>query len=154
MKELKELEQAYLVEYDVHVNRYLTYAQIQQIADAVLALSKPDENGEVHDSWSEREQCIDMLVLYHATDIGKEKLGELSHDDCLKSGLIEAVRCCVENLYFVQRAIEYHESEKRLLAQFSKQLPDLLKPLEKVVNKYGNKTNEQSRVKSADGVSH
>lgn len=145
MNEIKPKEKIYLEDYDVYVNSYLTYAQIQQIANAVVSLSKPDENGEIHDSWSEREQCIDMLLLYHATDIGKEKLDELGHEICITSGLVDAVYCKVENVLDIRDAIKYQESGKQALNQLLIQLPEKLKPLEEVVKKYGDKRNEQSR---------
>lgn len=145
MNEIKPKEKAYLEDYDVYVNSYLTYAQIQQIANAVVSLSKPDENGEIHNSWAEREQCIDMLLLYHATDIGKEKLDELGHEICVTSGLVDAVYCKVENVLDIRDAIKYQESGKQALNQLLIQLPEKLKPLEEVVRKYDNKRNEQSR---------
>ena len=39
MKEIKGNQTVYLEDYDVTVNKYLTYAQIQQIANAVVAAS-------------------------------------------------------------------------------------------------------------------
>lgn len=145
MKKIKVKEKVYLEDYDVYVNPYLTYAQIQQIANAVVSLSEPDEEGKTHDSWAERNQCIDMLMLYHATDITKEQLDELGHELCLSSGLIDAVFCKIENVFDVEKAIDYQESGKQALNQFLNQLPEKLKPLEEVVKKYGDKRNEQSR---------
>ena len=63
MKEIKAMDKAYLDGYDVYVNPYLTYAQIQAIVNGVKGL----------DSWAEREQNIDMCVLAFATDIPTEK---------------------------------------------------------------------------------
>lgn len=145
MKEIKVKEKVYLEDYDVYVNPYLTYGQIQQIANAVVSLSEPDEEGKTHDSWAERQECIDMLMLYHATDIGKEKLDELGHEICLTSGLIDAVFLEVVNVYAIRKAIEYQESDKQTLKKIINQLPEKLKPLEEVVKKYGDKRNEQSR---------
>ena len=64
---------------DFAVNRYLTYAQIQQIVNAVEKAAQTD------DGWATRETNIDMLVLYHATNLGKEKLEEIGHETLLQS---------------------------------------------------------------------
>ena len=132
MKEIKAMDKVYLEEYDVHVNPYLTYAQIQAIVNGVKGL----------DSWAEREQNIDMCVLAFATDIPTEKLEELGHDALLQSGLINAVCGEIKNLFSVYEAIEYTESTKRALAQIIKALPKYQEQLDAVVKKYGNATKK------------
>lgn len=127
MKEIKAMDKVYLEEYDVHVNPYLTYAQIQAIVNGVKGL----------DSWAEREQNIDMCVLAFATDIPTEKLEELGHDALLQSGLINTVCGEIKNLFSVYEAIEYTESTKRALAQIIKALPKYQEQLDAVVKKYG-----------------
>ena len=132
MKEIKTIEPVYLEQYDIKVNPYLTYSQIQQIVNATLKL----------DTWAERQQNIDMLVMYHATDIGIEKLDELSHDILLESGVIEEVKCCIKNHYAIYEALDYTESVQRSLTQIVKELPKYFKPLEEVVKKHGNKAKK------------
>lgn len=132
MKEIKAMDKVYLEEYDVHVNPYLTYAQIQAIINGVKGL----------DGWAEREQNIDMCVLAFATDIPTEKLEELGHDALLQSGLINAVCGEIKNLFSVYEAIEYTESTKRALAQIIKALPKYQEQLDAVVKKYGNLTKK------------
>lgn len=132
MKEIKAMDKVYLEEYDVHVNPYLTYAQIQAIVNGVKGL----------DGWAEREQNIDMCVLAFATDIPTEKLEELGHDALLQSGLINAVCGEIKNLFNVYEAIEYTESTKRALAQIIKALPKYQEQLDAVVKKYGNLTKK------------
>ena len=127
MKEIKAMDKVYLEEFDVHVNPYLTYAQIQAIVNGVEGL----------DSWAEREQNIDMCVLAFATDIPTEKLEELGHDVLLQSGLINVVCGEIKNLFSVYEAIEYTESTKRALAQIIKALPKYQEQLDAVVKKYG-----------------
>ena len=127
MKEIKAMDKVYLEEYDVYVNPYLTYAQIQAIVNGVKSL----------DSWAEREQNIDMCVLAFATDIPTEKLEELGHDVLLQSGLINAVCGEIKNLFSVYEAIEYTESTKRALTQIIKALPKYQEQLDAVVKKYG-----------------
>lgn len=132
MKEIKAMDKVYLEEYDVYVNPYLTYAQIQAIVNGVKGL----------DIWAEREQNIDMCVLAFATDIPTEKLEELGHDALLQSGLINAVCGEIKNLFSVYEAIEYTESTKRALAQIIKALPKYQEQLDAVVKKYGNLTKK------------
>lgn len=132
MKEIKAMDKVYLEEYDVYVNPYLTYAQIQAIVNGVKGL----------DGWAEREQNIDMCVLAFATDIPTEKLEELGHDALLQSGLINAVMLEIKNLYDVYEAIEYTESTKRALVQIIKALTKYQEQLDAVVKKYGNLTTK------------
>ena len=136
MKEIKGNQTVYLEDYDITVNKYLTYAQIQQIANAVVEASANDSD----DTWAHRQTNIDMLMLYHATDIGKEKLEEISHDDLLTSGLIEAVRYRIENLYSVNDAIDYIENNQRAINKLLKSLPKVLeetKGLQDLMKKHG-----------------
>lgn len=121
MKELKAAEQVYLEQYDVRVNRYLTLAQIQQIVNAI----------RVFDTWAEREQNKNMLVLYHATDIGKEALEASDYNLLQSSGLIDSVLECVVNIYDIDKALDWTESTQRALAQIIKDgLPQIRKILE------------------------
>ena len=136
MKEIKGNQTVYLEDYDVTVNKYLTYAQIQQIANAVVAASVNDSD----DTWANRQTNIDMLMLYHATDIGKEKLEEIGHDVLLTSGLIDAVRYRIENLYSVNKAIDYIENNQRAINKLLKSLPKVLeetKGLQDLMKKHG-----------------
>lgn len=136
MKEIKGNQTVYLEDYDITVNKYLTYAQIQQIANAVVAASVNDSD----DTWANRQTNIDMLMLYHATDIGKEKLEEIGHDTLLTSGLIEAVRYRIENLYNVDEAIDYIENNQRAINKMLKSLPKILedsKGLQGLMKKHG-----------------
>ena len=132
MKEIKAMDKVYLEEFDVHVNPYLTYAQIQAIVNGVKGL----------DSWAEREQNIVMCVLAFATDIPTEKLEELGHDVLLQSGLINVVCGEIKNLFSVYEAIEYTESTKRALAQIIKALPKYQEQLDAVVKKYGKSSTK------------
>ena len=136
MKEIKGNQTVYLEDYDVTVNKYLTYAQIQQIANAVVTSSVDDSD----DTWANRQTNIDMLMLYHATDIGKEKLEEIGHDVLLTSGLIEAVRYRIENLYNIDEAIDYIENNQRAINKMLKSLPKILedsKGLQGLMKKHG-----------------
>lgn len=127
MNEIKNLEPVYLKQYDIHVNRYLTYAQIQQIVNAIIKF----------DTWTEREQTKDMLILYHATDIGIEKLEEISIDTMLCSRLIDDVKNCIENLLSIDDAIKYTESIQRSLSQIVNKLPEYSKQIEDVIKNGG-----------------
>ena len=133
MKEIRAIEPIYIEKYGVHVNPYLTYAQIQQIIDSTKEL----------DTWTERKQNIDMLLLYHATDIGKERLEELGHDVLLQSGLFDFVKGFVGNYGLIEEGLEYTESIQRSLAQIVKELPQYMNPLQEVMKKYGNQSSKK-----------
>lgn len=132
MKEIKA-QVVHNEKYDININQYLTYAQIQQIVNAVEAASKED------DSWSARQTNIDMLVLYHATDIGKEKLEEIGHEALVASGLVEEVNMTIYNYYLIEQAIDYTESMSRAGFKLISQLPSVLgsEAFAAVLNKYG-----------------
>lgn len=132
MKKLKKVEAVKIEEYGVKVNPWLTYAQIQQIVDAVKKF----------DTWAEREQNKDMLILYHATDIGAEKLEEIGHDMLLQSGLLREVEERIENLYEVDIALEYTESIQRSLAQIIRELPKHMDKVGDVVKDGGGATKK------------
>ena len=136
MKEIKGNQTVYLEDFDITVNKNLNYAALQQIANTGDAASVNDSD----DTWANRETNIDMLMLYHATDIGKEKLEEIGHDDLLTSGLIEAVRYRIENLYNVDDAIDYIENNQRAINKLLKSLPKVLeetKGLQDLMKKHG-----------------
>lgn len=105
----------FLKEFDVEVNQYLTYAQIVQISQAVSQFT----------NWAERQQNIDILVLFHATNMGKEKIENMTHDEMLTSGLLEAVKNNVVNYYQIKDCIDYTDSIQRALSQIAKRLPEI-----------------------------
>lgn len=123
MNNIKKNSPVYLKDYDVHVNQYLTYAQIQQIVNSVAKI----------DMWSEREQNIDMLILLHATDIGIDSLEKNEHNVLLESGLIDSVKENIRNLSSVYDAIKYNESIQRSLIQITRELPKYLNKVEEVM---------------------
>ncbi len=123
MKEIKKENKLYLSDYDINVSPYLTYAEIQTIANKVKVL----------DSWAEREETIDMYVLYFATDIGKANIDNYNHDTWLKSGIIDAVKSGIKNLEQITEAIKYEESPMRILMQISKEMPEFSKKLDEVL---------------------
>lgn len=104
---IPEKETTYLEKYGITVNRYLTYAQIQQIVEATMKFH----------TWAERQQNIDMLVLVHATDMTVEEIEKYTHDELMQCGLIDSVKSNIENVWDVYNALEYHESTQRALAQ-------------------------------------
>ena len=132
MKDISKLTPIYLEKYDIEVNPYLTYSQIQQIVNAVIG----------SDSWAERNQIIDLLILKHATNMTVQEIEHYGHDLLLTSGLIDAVCGEVVNLSEVYKAIEYTESTARALAQILKELPNLIEPLN-LVMKRGTKSSEK-----------
>lgn len=127
MKEIQKKESVYLEDYGVTVNQYLTYAQIEGIADAVGKFT----------TWAERMQNLDMLLLVFATDMDPEQVEEIGHETLDGSGLIDAVKETVVNYHKVNEAISYNEGTQRALAQILKQLPSILTPLKETIKKHG-----------------
>lgn len=132
MVELKE-KVIHSTTYDINIRQYLTYAQIQQIVNAVEMASKED------DSWSARQTNIDMLVLLHATDIGKEKLEEVGHEMFVISGLMDCVRDNVINIDEVYNALDYTESLTRVGYKLLKDASKIVKTdtFKAAMKKYG-----------------
>ena len=132
MKEIKNVDRVYLEKFDIHVEPYLTYEQIQQIVRAIMT----------EDDWAVREQTIDMLILYHLTDISKDQFSKVTHEDLLKSGLIDEVKAVVKNLNKIQEAVEYTQSLPRALKQISDKLPEFKKIIQEAVAKNGRSNHK------------
>ena len=132
MKELNLIESVKVNIGDVEVKPYLTYAEIQAICDAVMKF----------DTWAERQENIDILLLHFVTNIDDKDLEEIGHDTLLQSGLIDEVKKNVKNYNRIQEAIDYSESTPRALSKILKELPDLLKPLKDVANR-ANKSSKK-----------
>ena len=81
MKEIKEFTDEYVEDYGVHIKSYLTYSEIQAIANAATKF----------DTWAERNENIDILLIHFATDMEDKDIEELGHDKLLKSGLITKI---------------------------------------------------------------
>ena len=122
MKEIKK-KIHYNEEFDINVNYYLTYAEIQAIADSVVKL----------ESWAERQTNIDMLVLKYATDIPMEVLQAKGHDILLTSGLIEEVMYSVKNIDQLYEAISYATSMNKFIGGVIKLWPKYQKQIEGVI---------------------
>ena len=133
MKEIKNINKIYLDEFDIYVEPYLTYDQIQKISESIAT----------QEDWAVRQQTMDMLILYYATDISKEEMEQVGHDDLLKSGIIDAVKNSIKNLNQVQEAIDYIQSPIKALKQFSDKLPEFKKSLQEVIN--NGRTNNKRR---------
>ena len=132
MKELKAIEKKYLENYDIYVNPYLTYAQIQQIANSMSLDWK----------WAEAQENLDMLVLFHATDLTKEQLEEVGHEKLFSSGLIEEVYKSIRNLEQLKEALDYKQSFARSMTQLIKNMPKLIQPLQEVITKHGQSSKK------------
>lgn len=115
MIELKE-KIIHLDEYDIDVKQFLGYDEIQEIINLTLPL----------ENWNERQKNIDMLILHYAAGIDIDVLQNADPDEYLCSGLINAVKCNVENWIEIYEGIDYHTSTAKLLYSISKQLPDIV----------------------------
>lgn len=129
MKNIKELDKEYIEEYDIHVNRYLTYSQIQAIANSVKNL----------ESWAERKQNIDMLLLAFATDIPREELENHTHDYWLNTGIISEIYAIVNNVYYIDEAIRYEEAPMHIVMKLAKEIPDFNKKVDEVLKNASSK---------------
>lgn len=125
MKKIESITPIYLETYGITVNPYLTYGQIQQIVNSI----KADQ------SWAERRQKIETMVLYYATDITKEDLDSIDFVMLLESGLIDEVLSNIKNIDKIFEAIEYTESLQRALGAIAKDLPTIVESLQKVGKK-------------------
>lgn len=124
MKELKK-NVYYSEKYDININTFLTYAQIQKIIETTMK----------YKTWAERRTNIDMMILCYATDIGVKKVQEIGIDAFIESGLIDEVYTKVENHYEIFDGLEYHESVAKALFELSEKLPEIKENLSKELNK-------------------
>ena len=124
MKEIKAIESAKVCNGEIEVKPYLTYAEIQSICDAVCKF----------DSWAERQQNVDILLMHFATSITDEEIQEIGHEALIQSGIIDEVKQIVKNFDRIEEAVEYTQSTQRALAQILKELPVIMDPLKKVLN--------------------
>lgn len=133
MKELTKMT-IYNDEYEIEINRYLTYAQIQQICNAVRQF----------ETWSERQKNIDLLLLYHATDMTQEEIESYSDEELLQSGLIDMVKETVKNYEDIYVAIDYTESISKAVTKVAREMtkvlksPDMKKKIDEVAKKVVN----------------
>lgn len=133
MKELTKMT-IYNDEYEIEINRYLTYAQIQQICNAVRQF----------ETWSERQKNIDLLLLYHATDMTQEEIESYSDEELLQSGLINMVKETVKNYEDIYVAIDYTESISKAVTKVAREMtkvlksPDMKKKIDEVAKKVAN----------------
>ena len=119
MKEINDIKMVHLDKYDINVKPFLTLAEIQVIANAI----KPDM------SWAERQQIIDKGILQFCTDMTDEEL-DIPHDLLYGSGLIDDVCSHVNNVFAIERAIEYEGSWIKMLSAVAKELPKYKQRLE------------------------
>lgn len=123
MKEIKEFADEYVEDYGVHIKSYLTYSEIQAIANAATKF----------DTWAERNENIDILLIHFATDMDDKDIEELGHDKLLKSGLINIVKATVMNYNEIDEAIAFTESPMRLLTKIAKEMPEFSKRVDEVM---------------------
>lgn len=121
MKELKGLKEKYLENYDIEVKQYLTFSQIQEIINSILQV----------DTYEERENTINYLLLVFMTNIGKEVVDELGPDIFVESGLMSEVKNSIKNIDKLYEGITYHESTGKALREISKSLPTYLEEMKK-----------------------
>lgn len=114
---IQPYEKIYLKKYEVNVNPYLSYAEIQNIANEAIK----------YQSWAERNELIDYMLLCYATDIKREDIDEIGHEKILFSGLLDEVKNNINNYYRINEAIEYEESLIKQIALIMDSLPKVVK---------------------------
>lgn len=125
-----KIQEVNLIEKEITVNPYLTYAQIQNIVNAVCNF----------DNWADREQNIDILLLYYVTNLTKEEIEDYGHEALLQSGIIDEVKANVKNFGQIYDALAYTQSVEKSLASISKHLPEVIKD---VMKKNGVKSSKK-----------
>lgn len=129
MKEIKRKDHV-IEDFGLRVYDYLTYAEIQAIADSVMKL----------DSWAERQTNIDMLVLAYATNLSMEELQKYGHDILLTSGLVDEVMYSIKNIDQLYEAINYAKSPSKLIGDIVKLWPKYQKQIEDVIKDGAKRT--------------
>ena len=129
MKELKRIEDVYIEEFDLYVKKYLTLAQIENIAQNVAQF----------ETWAEREQTKNLMTFTYATGIegDEEKVNAIDYDLYQENGVFEKVNATIANSCLIDKAIEYTCSTVRALYQLSNHLPEIVKPLKEVMERHG-----------------
>lgn len=116
--ELKE-KKVHIDEFDIDVKCYLGYDEIQHIINSTMPIDK----------WNNRQENIDLLMLHYAVGIPIEELNDADPDTYLRSGMIDAVKRCVQNYEDIIKGIEYHTSVSKLLYELSNKLPEIQKSI-------------------------
>ena len=117
------MAKTHLNKYGVDVKRYISYAEIQAILTAI---------GKC-DSWVEREQNKDLLLLHFVCGLPIEEIEEHGHDYYLQSGMIDAVKANVTNIFDLDDAIAYENSPVRLLRMIAREMPEFSKQVDEVL---------------------
>lgn len=117
------MEKTHLDKYGIDVKRYISYAEIQAI---LTAMGKCD-------GWVEREQNKDLLLLHFVCGLPIEEIEEHGHDYYLQSGMINAVKANVSNIFDLDDAIAYENSPVRLLRMIAREMPEFSKQVDEVL---------------------
>ena len=115
------------------IKTHLTYAEIQNIVNSALQF----------DTWAERQQSIDMLMLYYCTNMDQETIESISAEDWLESGEIEEIKSHIVNYKDVDEAIAWTESINHNLATFIKQSGPQIVSILKLMKKNGEVTTKK-----------
>lgn len=127
MVKIEKVQSVKVCDGTIEVKPYLNYGEVQAIANAVIKSVDPAG------SWAERQEAIDIYMLNMATSLSKEEIDEIGHQMLLETGIVESVRNAIHNYDDIQKALDYMESVPRALQMIAKNLPELVKPLEKVI---------------------
>lgn len=128
------INKIYLENYDIEVTPYISYKNIQLIINSLKKIT----------TWAERQQNIDMLLLFYNTNIGIDKIEEVGHDNLLQSGLIEAVKSNIKNLNDLYTGIDYTYSITQELIRLMQNVSNETNPSLKAVIDSVSKSHKKS----------
>ena len=128
------INKIYLENYDIEVTPYISYKNIQLIINSLKKLT----------TWAERQQNIDMLLLFYNTNIGIDQIEEVGHDNLLQSGLIEAVKSNIKNLNDLYTGIDYTYSITQELIRLMQNVSNETNPSLKAVIDSVSKSHKKS----------
>lgn len=134
MKELKRIDDVYIESLDLYVKKYLTLAQIENIAQNVAQF----------ETWAEREKTKNLMMFIYATGIegDEEKVNAIDYDLYQENGVFWLVEDVIANSYLIDVAIDYTCSTVRALYQLANHLPEIVKPLKEVMERHGVSTKK------------
>lgn len=140
MKELVNKEKIYLEDYEVNVNPYLTFNQIDTIVNAILE----------EDNFLGRQMVKDMYIIKFATDIEMtEEVTSDEYDKYILSGLLDEIKPNIINLYLVDKLVNKADSieisVKKSLNSLETTIDNFLVGTEKILDKAQKKLPKEMK---------
>lgn len=122
----------YLERFEVNVRPYLSMAEIELIAQAMM-------KGK---NYAEEIALRDALLIQLCTDISEEDAKDYEY--IVKSGLMENIIMSINNVYYIQEFVDHARSVSVAMVKF---LETLTKNLDKYSKKLPNSKQLENLVK-------